>query len=162
MFDEGQKLPSAYHRTKFESERIVREDADGAVARLPARRSSSATRRPARWTRSTAPTTSSRRSRRLARLLPEWFPLVGPELGDTNIVPVDYVADAMDHIAHQPGLDGQAFHLASPRTQRSGEVAQRVRAGGARAAARAARRQAADATRCPRARCSMLMKLPGR
>src|SRR3981081_1421814 len=25
MFDEGQKLPSAYHRTKFESERIVRE-----------------------------------------------------------------------------------------------------------------------------------------
>ena len=25
MFDEGQKLPSPYHRTKFESERIVRE-----------------------------------------------------------------------------------------------------------------------------------------
>ena len=53
----------------------------GAVARLPARRSSSATRRPARWTRSTAPTTSSRRSRRLRHALPEWFPLVGPELG---------------------------------------------------------------------------------
>ena len=28
MFDEGQKLPSPYHRTKFESERIVREQAD--------------------------------------------------------------------------------------------------------------------------------------
>src|SRR4051812_49335481 len=27
MFDEGQSLPSAYHRTKFESERIVREEA---------------------------------------------------------------------------------------------------------------------------------------
>ena len=26
MFDEGQKLPSAYHRTKFESERIVRDE----------------------------------------------------------------------------------------------------------------------------------------
>ena len=25
MFDEGQRLPSPYHRTKFESERIVRE-----------------------------------------------------------------------------------------------------------------------------------------
>ena len=24
--------------------------------------------------------------------LPQWFPLVGPELGYTNIVPVDYVA----------------------------------------------------------------------
>ena len=27
MFDEGQKLPSPYHRTKYESERIVREQA---------------------------------------------------------------------------------------------------------------------------------------
>src|SRR6476469_6320807 len=27
MFDEGQKLPSAYHRTKFESEKIARSDA---------------------------------------------------------------------------------------------------------------------------------------
>ena len=28
----------------------------------------------------------------------------------------------MDHIAHQPDLDGQAFHLTNPRRQRSGEV----------------------------------------
>ena len=54
--------------------------------------------------------------------LPEWFPLVGPELGYTNLVPVDYVAAAIDHIAHQPGLDGQAFHLMAPKSQRSGEV----------------------------------------
>ena len=27
MFDEGQRLPSAYHRTKFESEKLVREQA---------------------------------------------------------------------------------------------------------------------------------------
>src|SRR5690606_38889014 len=26
MFDEGQRLPSPYHRTKFESEKIVREE----------------------------------------------------------------------------------------------------------------------------------------
>jgi short-subunit dehydrogenase len=38
------------------------------------------------------------------------------------VVPVDYVAKAMDHIAHQPDLDGQAFHLTNPRRQRSGEV----------------------------------------
>jgi NAD(P)-dependent dehydrogenase (short-subunit alcohol dehydrogenase family) len=49
-------------------------------------------------------------------------PLAGPELGYTNIVPVDFVARALDHIAHQPGLDGQAFHLVNPRAQRSGEV----------------------------------------
>ena len=86
------------------------------------RRSSSATRRPARWTRSTGPTTSSRRSRRSRHALPEWFPLVGLEFGYTNIVPVDYVAAAMDHIAHQPGLDGQAFHLADPRIAALGRV----------------------------------------
>jgi short-subunit dehydrogenase len=54
--------------------------------------------------------------------LPQWFPLVGPELGYTNIVPVDYVAAAMDHIAHQPDLDGQAFHLTNPHRQHTGEV----------------------------------------
>ena len=36
MFDEGQRLPSPYHRTKFESEKIVREECRGAVAGLPA------------------------------------------------------------------------------------------------------------------------------
>ena len=54
--------------------------------------------------------------------LPEWFPLIGLEVGWTNLVPVDFVAAAMDHIAHQPGLDGQAFHLVSPRGQRAGDV----------------------------------------
>ena len=28
----------------------------------------------------------------------------------------------MDHIAHEPGLDGQAFHLVNPRPQRAGDV----------------------------------------
>ena len=55
--------------------------------------------------------------------LPEWFPLAGPELGYTNIVPVDYVAKAMDHIAHQPDLDGQAFHLTQPEAPALGRGA---------------------------------------
>jgi NAD(P)-dependent dehydrogenase (short-subunit alcohol dehydrogenase family) len=42
---------------------------------------------------------------------------VGVDLGDTNVVPVDYVAKAMDHIAHCPDLDGQAFHLVNPEPQ---------------------------------------------
>jgi NAD(P)-dependent dehydrogenase (short-subunit alcohol dehydrogenase family) len=59
---------------------------------------------------------------RLGGALPSWLPLVGPELGYTNIVPVDYVAAAMDHLAHGPGLDGRAFHLTSPRPQRNAAV----------------------------------------
>ena len=34
-FDEGQEFPSPYHRTKFESEKLVRERVAGAVARVP-------------------------------------------------------------------------------------------------------------------------------
>jgi NAD(P)-dependent dehydrogenase (short-subunit alcohol dehydrogenase family) len=53
--------------------------------------------------------------RRARNVLPSWLPLVGPEIGETNIVPVDFVADAIVEIAHKPGLDGTAFHLASPQ-----------------------------------------------
>jgi NAD(P)-dependent dehydrogenase (short-subunit alcohol dehydrogenase family) len=42
---------------------------------------------------------------------------VGADLGDTNVVPVDYVAKAMDHLAHLPGRDGEAFHLVNPDPQ---------------------------------------------
>jgi NAD(P)-dependent dehydrogenase (short-subunit alcohol dehydrogenase family) len=121
MFDEGQKLPSAYHRTKFESERIAREQTT-----VPWR-----VYRPAivvghsqtgEMDKVDGPYYFFKLIQKARNALPQWFPLVGPELGYTNIVPVDYVARAMDHIAHQPDLDGQAFHLTAPKSQRSGEV----------------------------------------
>jgi NAD(P)-dependent dehydrogenase (short-subunit alcohol dehydrogenase family) len=121
MFDEGQELPSAYHRTKFESERIAREE-----SAVPWR-----VYRPAvvighsqtgEMDKIDGPYYFFKAIQKARSLVPQWFPLVGPELGYTNIVPVDYVAAAMDHIAHQPGLDGQAFHLCAPKSQRSGEV----------------------------------------
>jgi NAD(P)-dependent dehydrogenase (short-subunit alcohol dehydrogenase family) len=55
---------------------------------------------------------------RVRHLVPEWVPLVGLDLGKTNMVPVDWVADAIDHIAHQPRLDGRAFHLCDPESVR--------------------------------------------
>lgn len=39
-----------------------------------------------------------------------------------NIVPVDYVADAIDHISHKPKLDGRCFHLVNPDAHKVGEV----------------------------------------
>ena len=60
--------------------------------------------------------------KRMRDSLPQWLPLLGLDLGDTNVVPVDYVAKAMDHIAHEPGLDGQAFHLVNPDPQPTVEV----------------------------------------
>ena len=91
--------------------------------------------------------------------LPEWVPLVGPELGWTNIVPVDYVAAAMDHIAHQPGLDGQAFHLTDPKGQRSGEVINQF-AKAAHAPHLAMRIDSRLIQALPKGTLSMLMKLP--
>ena len=35
--------------------------------------------------------------------MPPWVPGVGIEGREINIVPVDFVAKAMDHIAHQDG-----------------------------------------------------------
>jgi thioester reductase-like protein/short-subunit dehydrogenase len=113
MFDEGQRLPSPYHRTKFESEKIVREEAT-----VPWR-----VYRPAvvvghsetgAMDKIDGPYYFFPVFKRLRDTLPGWVPLVGVDLGDTNVVPVDYVAKAMDHIAHKPGLDGQAFHLVNP------------------------------------------------
>jgi NAD(P)-dependent dehydrogenase (short-subunit alcohol dehydrogenase family) len=51
---------------------------------------------------------------RLRGALPSWLRGVGIDGGEINIVPVDFVAKAMDYIAHLPGLDGQAFHLTDP------------------------------------------------
>ncbi len=116
MFDEGQHLPSPYHRTKYESEKIVREE-----ARVPWR-----VYRPSivvgdsqtgEMDKVDGPYYFFPTMKVLRDRLPAWLPLVGIDLGDTNVVPVDYVAKAMDHLAHLPDRDGEAFHLVNPEPQ---------------------------------------------
>ncbi|TNM43262.1 SDR family oxidoreductase [Nocardioides albidus] len=116
MFEEGQPLPSPYHRTKYESEKIVRDQ-----AAVPWR-----VYRPAivvghsetgAMDKIDGPYYLFPLIKRLRDSLPAWLPLVGLDLGDTNVVPVDYVAKAMDHLAHLPGRDGEAFHLVNPEPQ---------------------------------------------
>ena len=55
-------------------------------------------------------------------MLPPWVPTLGLEGGRINLVPVDFVARAMDHIAHKPKLDNTCFHLTDPNPKRIGEV----------------------------------------
>jgi NAD(P)-dependent dehydrogenase (short-subunit alcohol dehydrogenase family) len=158
MFDEGQTLDHPYHRTKLEAERIARTQTT-----VPWR-----VYRPAVvvghsqtgvMDKIDGPYYFFKLIQKLRGWLPQWFPLVGPELGYTNIVPVDYVAAAMDHIAHQPGLDGRAFHLASPRSQRSGEVINTF-ADAAHAPQLAMRIDRRLTAALPKGTISMLMKLP--
>ncbi len=60
--------------------------------------------------------------KRIRELLPHWAPMVGIEGGRINLVPVDFVTAALDHIAHVEGLDGRCFHLTDPHPHRVGEV----------------------------------------
>ncbi len=121
MFDEGQRLPSPYHRTKFESERIVREQPymPWRVYRPGIVVGDSQT---GEMDKIDGPYYFFKAIQRMRRLLPEWVPLVGLDLGYTNVVPVDWVAGALEHIAHEPDLDGRAFHLTDPRPQRVDEL----------------------------------------
>jgi thioester reductase-like protein len=116
MFDEGQKLPSPYHRTKFESERIVREQpyVPWRVYRPAVVVGDSQT---GEMDKVDGPYYFFKAIQRTRKLIPEWMPLVGLDLGKTNVVPVDWVAGALEHIAHEPDLDGQTFHLTSPSPQ---------------------------------------------
>jgi NAD(P)-dependent dehydrogenase (short-subunit alcohol dehydrogenase family) len=116
MFDEGQALASPYHRTKFESEKLVRDEAT-----VPWR-----VYRPAivvghsetgAMDKVDGPYYAFPAIKVLRDTLPAWLPLVGVDLGDTNVVPVDYVAAALDHLAHLEGHDGEAFHLVNPEPQ---------------------------------------------
>jgi thioester reductase-like protein len=59
---------------------------------------------------------------RLRDSVPDWLPRIGIETGSANIVPVDYVANAIDHIAHTKDLDGKTFHIVDPQPRKTSEV----------------------------------------
>ncbi len=121
MFDEAEELDHPYFRTKHDSEAIVRNEC----------------RRPWRVYRPAIVVGHSKTGeidkidgpyyffkliQKMRKALPQWMPTVGIEGGRINIVPVDFVVDAMDHIAHKKGLDGGCFHLTDPEPRRIGEI----------------------------------------
>ncbi|MDT7731773.1 MAG: hypothetical protein QOK45_2026 [Mycobacterium sp.] len=113
-FDVGQDLPTPYHQTKFEAELLVR-----SAAGLPYR-----VYRPAvvvgdshtgEMDKVDGPYYFFGLLRKLA-VLPRFTPMVLPDTGRTNIVPVDFVVDAIVELMHADGRDGQTFHLTAPKT----------------------------------------------
>lgn len=115
MFDVGQQFPSPYHATKYGAEDIVRRDCTvpWRVYRPAIVVGDSVT---GEMDKIDGPYYFFPVIDRLTRF-PRWLPLVAPDLGATNIVPVDYVAAAMDHLVHGRGLDQRTFHLVAPRPQ---------------------------------------------
>jgi len=60
----------------------------------------------------------------LSRVTPDWLPLVMSKAGLLNIVPVDYVVEGMDYLAHLPGHDQECFFLTDPQGIRVGDLLQ--------------------------------------
>ena len=121
MFDEAEDLDHPYFKTKHDSEGVVRREC----------------KRPYRIYRPGFVVGDSKTGyidkidgpyyffkalQKMRNLLPPWMPMLGVEGGRINIVPVDFVADALDHIAHKKGLDGGCFHLTDSNPRRIGEV----------------------------------------
>ncbi len=122
MFDEAEDIgDNPYFKTKHESEAIVRKECarpfriyrpavvlghsqNGEIDKID------------------GPYYFFRALKKLRQTLPAWMPVLGIEGGRVNMVPVDYVVAAMDHIAHKPGLDGGCFHLTDPAPLRIGQV----------------------------------------
>lgn len=121
MFDAGQKLEFPYDRTKFESEQIVREEVTGPwrVYRPGVVVGDSKT---GVIDKIDGPYLIFKWIKRASDRLPAWLPTPGIMGGRANMVPVDFVAGAIDHLMHKDGLDGRAFHLVDPYPPSIGEA----------------------------------------
>ncbi len=122
MFDEAEDLDRhPYFRTKHESERIVREQLQRPwrVYRPGIVVGDSHT---GEMDKIDGPYYFFKLIQRLRSVLPPWVPTIGFEGKQINVVPVDFAADAIDHISHEEGLDGKAFHLTDPNPLRAGQI----------------------------------------
>jgi thioester reductase-like protein/NADP-dependent 3-hydroxy acid dehydrogenase YdfG len=113
-FDIGQQLPTPYHQTKFEAELLVRS-ATGLRHRIYRPAVVVGDSRTGEMDKVDGPYYFFGVLAKLA-VLPRLTPIMLPDTGRTNIVPVDYVADALVALINADGRDGQTFHLTSPKT----------------------------------------------
>lgn len=121
MFEEAENLQHPYFHTKHKSEGIVRDECS-----IPYR-----IYRPGivvghsetgQIDKIDGPYYFFKLIQKMRKTIPAWMPALGIEGGRMNLVPVDFVAKAMDHIAHKNGLNGKCFHLTDPKPRRIGEV----------------------------------------
>ncbi len=121
MFDEAENYEHPYFMTKHESEKIVRLE-----CKLPW-----SVYRPAmvvgdshtgEMDKIDGPYYFFKLIQRMRQLLPPWLPSVGLEGGRINIVPVDFVVNALETISHQKGIARRCYHLVDPVGYRVGDV----------------------------------------
>lgn len=121
MFEEAENLDHPYFMTKHESEKIVRRECKRpwTVYRPAMVVGDSHT---GEAEKVDGPYYFFKLIQRLRQILPPWMPSLGLEGGRVNIVPVDYVVEALAHISHQERKSGGCFHLVDPVGYRVGDV----------------------------------------
>ena len=121
MFEEAENLENPYFRTKHDSEGIVRKECKvpwqifrpGIVV---------GDSRTGEMDKIDGPYYFFKLIQKMRKALPSWMPTIGIEGGRINVVPVDFVVSAMDHIAHLKNEDGKCFHLTDPHPMRVGDL----------------------------------------
>ncbi len=121
MFEEAEGLDHPYFMTKHESEKVVRKECKvpWTVYRPAMVVGDSKT---GEMDKIDGPYYFFKLIQRMRQLLPPWMPAIGLEGGRVNIVPVDYVVAALDHLVHQRRAGGECFHLVDPKGYRVGDV----------------------------------------
>jgi len=121
MFEEAEGLEHPYFRTKHDSEGIVRRECS-----IPWRIFRPALvvgdSRTGEMDKIDGPYYFFKLIQKLRKMLPTWMPTIGIEGGRINVVPVDFVVNAVDHIAHLKGEDGKCFHIVDPTPMRVGDM----------------------------------------
>ena len=121
MFDEAEGLKDPYLKTKHESEGLVRKQT-AVPFRIYRPSMVVGHSKTGEIDKIDGPYYLFTLIKKIRETIPQWVPTLGIEGGRINVVPVDFVADAMDHIAHKKGLDGHCFHLVDPEPMRFGEL----------------------------------------
>jgi NAD(P)-dependent dehydrogenase (short-subunit alcohol dehydrogenase family) len=121
MFDEAEGLDHPYFMTKHESEKIVRQECKvpWTVYRPAAVVGDSRT---GEMDKIDGPYYFFKLIQRMRQILPPWMPSVGLEGGRINLVPVDFVVAALDHISHHERGSGKCYHLVDPMGYRVGDI----------------------------------------
>ncbi|MEI7536968.1 MAG: SDR family oxidoreductase [Comamonadaceae bacterium] len=121
MFDEAENYEHPYFMTKHESEKIVRSECrvPWSVYRPAMVVGDSVT---GEMDKVDGPYYFFKLIQRMRQLLPPWLPSIGLEGGRINIVPVDFVVDALDAISHKADIDKKCYHLVDPEGYRVGDV----------------------------------------
>ncbi|MCZ2406361.1 MAG: SDR family oxidoreductase [Burkholderiales bacterium] len=121
MFEEAEGLDHPYFMTKHESEKIVRQECKQpwTVYRPAMVVGDSQT---GEMDKIDGPYYFFKLIQRMRQLLPPWMPAIGLEGGRVNIVPVDFVVNAIHAISHQEGIAKKCYHLVDPVGYRVGDV----------------------------------------